>query len=51
MNKRLAILAELPRLRRYSRALLRNSTLAEDLVHDCVAQAFRRWIRFATART
>jgi len=39
MNKRLAILAELPRLRRYARALLRDSALAEDLVHDCVAQA------------
>lgn len=31
--------AELPRLRRYARALTRDVTLADDLVQDCLARA------------
>ncbi len=31
--------AELPRLRRYARALTRDATLADDLVQDCLARA------------
>ena len=35
-------MAELPRLRRYSRALLRDPDAADDLVQDCLERALRR---------
>jgi RNA polymerase sigma-70 factor (ECF subfamily) len=37
-----AILAEIPRLRRYARALLRDRDAADDLVQDCLERALRR---------
>lgn len=37
-----ALLAELPRLRRYARALLGDRTEADDLVQDTVERAWRR---------
>lgn len=36
------IVAEVPRLRRYARVLLRNSTSADDLVQDVLARALSR---------
>ena len=42
MNKRQAVVAELPRLRRYARALLRDSVAADDLVQDCLERALSR---------
>lgn len=42
MNRKQAIAAELPRLRRYSRALLRDPAEADDLVQDCLARALAR---------
>jgi RNA polymerase sigma-70 factor (ECF subfamily) len=41
-DKRNAILAEIPRLRRYARALLRDRDAADDLVQDCLERALRR---------
>lgn len=41
-QRKAAILAELPRLRRYSRALLRDPDAADDLVQDCLERALRR---------
>lgn len=41
-EKRAAILAELPRLRRYARALLRDPDAADDLVQDSVERALQR---------
>ncbi len=41
-EKRGAILAELPRLRRYARALLRDRDSADDLVQDCIERALAR---------
>lgn len=41
-EKRGAILAELPRLRRYARALVRDRDLADDLVQDCIEKALAR---------
>jgi RNA polymerase sigma-70 factor, ECF subfamily len=38
-DRKLAIAAEVPRLMRYASALVRDRSLAEDLVHDCVARA------------
>ena len=40
--KRDALLAELPRLRRYAMALLRDRTAADDLVQDSVLRALDR---------
>ncbi|MCR4267936.1 sigma-70 family RNA polymerase sigma factor [Nitratireductor sp. ZSWI3] len=40
--KRSAILAEIPGLRRYARALLRDADEADDLVQDCLERAFSR---------
>lgn len=39
MDKRAAILQEIPRLRRYARALLRDRDSADDLVQDCLERA------------
>ena len=41
-DKRRAILAEIPRLRRYARALLRDREAADDLVQDSLERAFSR---------
>lgn len=41
-DKRTAILAEIPRLRRYARSLLRDRELADDLVQDCLERALSR---------
>jgi RNA polymerase sigma-70 factor (ECF subfamily) len=42
MSKRQAVVAELPRLRRYARALLKDPVAADDLVQDCVERALSR---------
>lgn len=42
MDKRQAIAAELPRLRRYARALQGDPGAADDLVQDCVERALSR---------
>jgi RNA polymerase sigma-70 factor (ECF subfamily) len=42
MDTRAAIVAEIPRLRRYARVLLRNQTAADDLVQDCLERALAR---------
>lgn len=42
MDRKAAIAQELPRLRRYARALLRDPGAADDLVQDCVARALER---------
>ena len=41
-TKRQAVVAEIPRLRRYAIALMRNRTEADDLVQDCVVRALDR---------
>ena len=41
-DKRSAILLEIPRLRRYARALLRDRDAADDLVQDCLERALSR---------
>lgn len=41
-EKRTAILAEIPRLRRYARALLRDRDAADDLVQDSLERALVR---------
>ena len=41
-EKRTAILAEIPRLRRYARALLRDRDAADDLVQECLERALSR---------
>ena len=46
MNKREAIIAELPRLRRYARALVRDPDAADDLVQDCVERSLSRLHQF-----
>lgn len=40
------IAAELPRLRRYARALLRDAVAADDLVQDCLERALSRMHQF-----
>ena len=35
--------AEIPALRRYAYALLRNHAAADDLVQDCLERAISRW--------
>jgi RNA polymerase sigma-70 factor, ECF subfamily len=42
VNRRQAIAAELPRLRRYARALLRDAGEADDLVQECLLRALGR---------
>ena len=41
-ERKAAILAEMPRLRRYARALLRDRDSADDLVQDCLERALSR---------
>lgn len=41
-DRRESIAAELPRLRRYARALLHSPAEADDLVHDCLERALSR---------
>lgn len=41
-EKKAAILGEIPRLRRYARALLRDHDAADDLVQDCLERALVR---------
>lgn len=41
-TKRQAVVAEIPRLRRYAIALMRDRTAADDLVQDCVVRALDR---------
>lgn len=43
MNSRDAIVAEIPRLRRYARALTGNSAAADDLVQDTLERALNKW--------
>jgi RNA polymerase sigma-70 factor, ECF subfamily len=40
------VLAALPRLRRYARSLSRDASEAEDLVHDCLENAFANRLRW-----
>ena len=40
------IVAELPRLRRYARALLKDAGAADDLVQDCLERALSRTHQF-----
>jgi RNA polymerase sigma-70 factor (ECF subfamily) len=48
MDAKDAIAAEVPRLRRYARALLRDPVEADDLVHDCLERAFSRLSHWRT---
>jgi RNA polymerase sigma-70 factor (ECF subfamily) len=41
-SRKAAILAEIPRLRRYARALVRDRDAADDLVQDCLERALLR---------
>ena len=38
-----ALIAQLPALRRYARALVGNPALADDLVQDTIERALRQW--------
>lgn len=40
------LLAEIPRLRRYARALTGDSTRADDLVQDTLERALAKWFRW-----
>ena len=46
MTKLESIIAELPRLRRYARALVKNADAADDLVQDCVERSLSRLHQF-----
>ena len=46
VNKHEAMLAELPPLRRYARALARDIDAADDLVQDCLERAISRQHQF-----
>lgn len=46
MKIRQDIAAELPRLRRYARALLKDASAADDLVQDCLERALSRTHQF-----
>lgn len=50
-EKRTAILAEIPRLRRYARALLRDREAADDLVQDCLERALTRLENWRTGES
>lgn len=47
-DRQKAILAEIPRLRRYARSLMRDSDRADDLVQDCLERAFKRMENWQT---
>ncbi|MEP9388896.1 RNA polymerase sigma factor [Mesorhizobium sp. KR9-304] len=47
-ERKAAILAEIPRLRRYARALLRDPDSADDLVQDCLERALARMDNWRT---
>ncbi len=47
-DRKAAILAEIPRLRRYARALLRNRDAADDLVQDSLERALLRMDNWRT---
>ena len=47
-DRKAAILAEIPRLRRYARALLRDRDSADDLVQDCLERALARMDNWRT---
>lgn len=44
MHSQQDIVAEIPRLRRYARALTGDTTRAEDLVQDTLERALSRWV-------
>lgn len=50
-DKRSAILAEIPRLRRYARALLHDADAADDLVQDCLERALTRLDNWQTGES
>ena len=50
-EKRKAILDEIPGLRRYARALLRDRDSADDLVQDCLERALSRLDSWRTGET
>lgn len=43
MDGRSAIVAEIPRLRRYARALTGRRDIADDLVQDTLERALEKW--------
>lgn len=50
-EKRTAILAEIPRLRRYARALLRDRDAADDLVQDSLERALSKLENWRTGES
>lgn len=50
-GKKAAILGEIPRLRRYARALLRDRDAADDLVQDCLERALNRLDNWQTGES
>ncbi len=53
IDKEHLIVAEIPRLRRYARALTGDAAAADDLVQDCLERAwsrFRLWRRGSNLR-
>jgi RNA polymerase sigma-70 factor, ECF subfamily len=50
-ERRRAILEEIPRLRRYARALLRDRDRADDLVQDCLERALTRLENWRTGES
>ncbi|TWG94681.1 RNA polymerase sigma-70 factor (ECF subfamily) [Mesorhizobium sp. J18] len=50
-EKKQAILAEIPNLRRYARALLRDPDAADDLVQDCLERALSRLDNWQTGES
>ncbi len=50
-DRKAAILAEIPRLRRYARALLRDADAADDLVQDCLEGALLRLDNWQTGES
>ena len=47
-DRKAAIIGEIPRLRRYARALLRDRDSADDLVQDCLERALSRMDNWRT---
>jgi RNA polymerase sigma-70 factor (ECF subfamily) len=50
-DRKAAILAEIPRLRRYARALMRDRDGADDLVQDCLERALLRLDNWQTGES